>query len=114
MNIMSVLIWLPIVVVVSLASGWFFQQGLIRIVNAPTAKFLRTAPLTASFGMLVIAIYVTCSVFAPIIAPFGESEICLALSSLGRRPIFLERTIWDAMYLQGWFMVPAIQLGLPF
>ena len=75
MNIMSVLIWLPIVVVVSLASGWFFQQGLIRIVNAPTAKFLRTAPLTASFGMLVIAIYVTCSVFAPIIAPFGESEI---------------------------------------
>ena len=78
MNFIAVLVWLPIVVGVSLACGWLFRQGLISIVNEPTAKFLRTAPLTASFGMMVIAIYVACSIFAPIIAPFGESEILSA------------------------------------
>ena len=78
MSLISVLIWLPIVVAVSLGAGWLFRQTLIRLVNAPTAKFLRTAPLTASFGMLIITIYVTCAVFAPLIAPFGESEILSA------------------------------------
>ena len=78
MSLISVLIWLPIVVAVSLGAGWLFRQTLIRLVNAPTAKFLRTAPLTASFGMLTITIYVTCAVFAPLIAPFGESEILSA------------------------------------
>ncbi|MDB2324985.1 ABC transporter permease [Alphaproteobacteria bacterium] len=37
--------------------------------------FLRTAPLTASFGMLVITIYILCAIFAPLIAPYGEAEI---------------------------------------
>ena len=78
MSLISVLIWLPIVVAVSLGAGWLFRQTLIRLVNAPPAKFLRTAPLTASFGMLTITIYVTCAVFAPLIAPFGESEILSA------------------------------------
>jgi peptide/nickel transport system permease protein len=78
MSLISVLIWLPIVVAVSLGAGWLFRQTLMRLVNAPTAKFLRTAPLTASFGMLIITIYVTCAVFAPLIAPFGESEILSA------------------------------------
>lgn len=78
MSLISVLIWLPIVVAVSLGAGWLFRQTLIRLVNAPTAKFLRTAPLTASFGMMIITIYVTCAVFAPLIAPFGESEILSA------------------------------------
>ena len=78
MSLISVLIWLPIVVAVSLGARWLFRQTLIRLVNAPTAKFLRTAPLTASFGMLIITIYVTCAVFAPLIAPFGESEILSA------------------------------------
>ncbi|MDG2466635.1 MAG: ABC transporter permease [Alphaproteobacteria bacterium] len=39
------------------------------------AKVFRTAPLTAGFGMLVIAIYTLCAVFAPLIAPYGEAEI---------------------------------------
>ncbi len=39
------------------------------------AKLLKSAPFTAKFGMAVIALYVFCAVFAPIIAPYGESEI---------------------------------------
>lgn len=36
---------------------------------------IRTAPLTAGFGLFVIGIYAIAGIFAPIIAPFGEAEI---------------------------------------
>jgi len=38
-------------------------------------RLLKTAPLSAWFGMIVIAIYLFCAVFAPWIAPYGEAEI---------------------------------------
>ena len=36
---------------------------------------MRNAPLTASFGMFVILVYVVAAVFAPVIAPHGEAEV---------------------------------------
>jgi peptide/nickel transport system permease protein len=36
---------------------------------------LKKAPISAWFGMLVIAIYIIVAIFAPVIAPFRESEI---------------------------------------
>jgi peptide/nickel transport system permease protein len=36
---------------------------------------LKKAPITAWFGMIVIAIYVIVAVFAPFIAPYGEAEV---------------------------------------
>jgi peptide/nickel transport system permease protein len=36
---------------------------------------LRSAPPTALFGMLVITAYVVIALFAPLIAPYGESEV---------------------------------------
>ena len=36
---------------------------------------LGKAPLTAWFGMVVIAVYAFCAIFAPWIAPYGEGEI---------------------------------------
>jgi peptide/nickel transport system permease protein len=44
-----------------------FTQNAVRL--------LKSAPFTAKFGMAVIAFYVFCALFAPIIAPYGESEI---------------------------------------
>lgn len=38
-------------------------------------KLLRTAPPTAWFGLAVIAVYVVVALMAPIIAPYGETEI---------------------------------------
>lgn len=35
---------------------------------------LKKAPLTAWFGMIVIAIYVFVAVFAPLLAPYGEAD----------------------------------------
>lgn len=42
---------------------------------ARLGRELRKAPPTAWFGMAVIAFYVFIALFAPVIAPYGESEI---------------------------------------
>ena len=42
-------------------------QGILR--------GLWTAPLSAKLGLLIILVYVFVALFAPWIAPFGESEI---------------------------------------
>lgn len=39
------------------------------------SRAFRTAPLTAWFGMITIAIYIIVAVLAPALAPFGEREI---------------------------------------
>ena len=36
---------------------------------------LRSAPFSAWFGMIVVAIYILVAVFAPLIAPYGENQI---------------------------------------
>ena len=64
-----------IVIIASIIAAWLFRAILVRLVGANTAKFIRTAPLTASFGMLVICMYILCAIFAPLIAPYGEAEI---------------------------------------
>jgi len=40
-----------------------------------TKILLRKSPATASFGMIVIAIYILVAIFAPWIAPYGEAEV---------------------------------------
>lgn len=61
----------------ALAAGtaYAFREFLIIIAPVETAKELRTAPLTASFGMFVIFTYAIAGIFAPLIAPFGEAQV---------------------------------------
>ena len=40
-----------------------------------TWAFLKTAPISAWFGMFVIAVYAIGAIFAPWLAPYGEGEI---------------------------------------
>lgn len=57
------------------------EAGDIRVIKARRGKLentwrmLKTAPPSAWFGMIVIAIYLICAIFAPWIAPYGEAEI---------------------------------------
>ena len=57
------------------------SQAPLRIIKARrsllenAARTLKTAPLSAWFGMIVILIYAICAIFAPLIAPYGEAEI---------------------------------------
>ncbi|MCV6576655.1 MAG: ABC transporter permease [Cohaesibacter sp.] len=53
-------------------------------------KLLKTAPVSAWFGMIVILFYVVLMLFAPILAPFGETEI-----------VAYEFEPWSETYLLG-------------
>ncbi|MBG1232704.1 ABC transporter permease [Aestuariivirga litoralis] len=44
-----------------------FTQNVIRT--------LKTAPLSAWFGMIVILIYALVAIFAPLLAPYGEAQV---------------------------------------
>ena len=60
------------------ASGglaYSFREFLVQTLPRDVAKTMRNAPLTASFGLFVILVYVVAAVFAPVIAPYGESEV---------------------------------------
>lgn len=55
--------------------SYAFREFLIALSPLETAKELRTAPLTAAFGMFVVFTYAIAGIFAPWIAPFGEAEV---------------------------------------
>jgi len=74
----GVLVTITIIVgLLGAAAGlaYSFKETLVMVLPREGAKLMRTAPLTASFGLLVIIVYVIAAVFAPVIAPFGEGEI---------------------------------------
>ena len=62
-------------IALSAGTAYAFREFLVIIAPTETAKALRTAPLTASFGMFVIFTYAIAGIFAPMIAPFGEAEV---------------------------------------
>ncbi len=55
--------------------AYSFREFLVQILPREAAKVMRNAPLTASFGLFVIVVYVVAAVFAPVIAPYGEAEV---------------------------------------
>lgn len=63
--------------VLGMAAGvsYAFKEFLVQIASPNLARELRTAPLTASFGMFVILTYAIAGTFAPWIAPHGEAEV---------------------------------------
>ncbi len=57
------------------AAGEVASVALRRTWWDRTWRSLKKAPVTAWFGMIVIACYMVVAVFAPFVAPYGESEI---------------------------------------
>ena len=64
------------------ASAWpwstMFGLGMVQVCAFAAVKYwkdLRRAPASAWFGLIVILVYVMVAATAPIIAPFGETEI---------------------------------------
>jgi len=62
---------------IALAAGtsYSFREFLVVIAPTEMAKELKTAPLTASFGLFVIFTCAICMIFAPVIAPYGQAEV---------------------------------------
>lgn len=63
--------------VLALCAGtaYAFREFLVIVLPSELSKAIKTAPLTATFGLFVIMTYAIAGVFAPIIAPHGEAEI---------------------------------------
>ena len=61
----------------ALAAGvsYAFREFLVATMPTNLSKEIKTAPLTAAFGMFVIFTYAVAGVFAPWIAPYGETEV---------------------------------------
>jgi peptide/nickel transport system permease protein len=63
------------VIALSGGTAYAFREFLIIVLPRDAAKAMKTAPLTASFGLFVIGTYAIAGIFADVIAPYGEAEI---------------------------------------
>lgn len=75
MGFLTGIMWIAIVIAGCGVAAWIFRELLRRTMPEVIAKPARQAPLTASFGVLVILIYIFCAIFADLIAPYGQNEI---------------------------------------
>lgn len=75
MTVLLTLIKIAIVIAAAMALGWLFRQAAVAVTRGDARKELKTAPVTAGFGILVILIYVFVALFAPFIAPYAEREV---------------------------------------
>lgn len=56
-------------------TAYAFREFLVIVLPGEGSKAIKTAPLTATFGLFVIMTYAIAGLFAPIIAPHGEAEV---------------------------------------
>jgi peptide/nickel transport system permease protein len=70
-----VLFLIALAVSLALAGGWGFRRALVLATPMGQTRTIREMPLTAAFGMLVIALYVLIALFAPLLAPYGQHEV---------------------------------------
>ncbi len=79
---------LPLAIILGL--GYALRMIAGRGAPGQIGVLFRAMPLTAAFGMTVILLYIIGAVFAPVIAPYGESEIFDAINQLpGADPRFV-------------------------
>ncbi len=86
------MIFLYIILIFAAAAGfaWLFRAGLVAVLPRNAAMLFGSMPLTASFGLLMVLLYVFMAIFAPVIAPFGEAEVFDKFNALpGDDPRFL-------------------------
>lgn len=57
------------------AAAWLFKLLGVSVGTAWSKKMFRSMPLTASFGLLTILIYIFVAIFAGVIAPYGQEQI---------------------------------------
>jgi peptide/nickel transport system permease protein len=75
MGFLTIIAWVLGISVGSLALGWLFRKAAVAVTSGERKRILRTAPLTACFGIFVILIYFIVAILAPVLAPFPEREV---------------------------------------
>ena len=56
-------------IALSAGTAYAFREFLVIVLPREAAKAMRTAPLTASFGLFVVGVYAIAGIFAPVITP---------------------------------------------
>ena len=74
-NRLPFFVWLVNGVVGFAVMGWLFRYGGRQIGTEFSRRLFRHMPISAAFGLLTIALYLIISLFAPVIAPYGQAEI---------------------------------------
>ena len=64
-----------LIIAASAGLGYCFRAYMVMLLPDNASRFMKSAPLTASFGMLVIIVMIILAVFADVVAPFGERQI---------------------------------------
>jgi peptide/nickel transport system permease protein len=72
---MTLLISLIVGLLLFFGIGWAARLALQAAVPAHHKHSYRDMPLTASFGLAIILIYVLVATLAPVLAPFGEGQV---------------------------------------
>ena len=67
--------------VIFAVAAWLFKQLGKAVGTAGSKKLFRSMPLTASFGILVILVYIVLAVCAQWIAPYGQEEIIAGVAA---------------------------------
>ncbi len=106
MDLLIPILWFVAAIAAAIALGWLFRALLVAVLPGNAARAVRGAPVTATFGMLVVLVYILVALLAPALAPFPEravvggeylpwnSEHLLGTDSLGRD--MLSRMIYGA------------------
>ena len=63
------------VLAAAMGCAWGLRRLLAAMAPPRHRRTLREMPLSAAFGLLVIALYLLVGLLAPLIAPFGEAEV---------------------------------------
>lgn len=71
---------LPLAVLVGI--GWVMRFAVGKSFAGPVGVLFRAMPLTAAFGITVIVLYVLGAIFAPVLAPYGESQVFATINAL--------------------------------
>jgi peptide/nickel transport system permease protein len=72
---MTFALYACLALVAAMALSWAARAGMTLAAPAHLTSTFRTMPLTAAFGLMVIAIYLVVAILAPVIAPFPEREV---------------------------------------
>ena len=72
---LSFLLHCALAITASGLAAFLFRSALRNFTVETLAKPMRQAPLTASFGLLVILLYIFAAIFADALAPYGEAQV---------------------------------------
>jgi peptide/nickel transport system permease protein len=64
-----------VVVLVSAALSWSFRRLILAVAPERYGGLFRSLPLSACFGIMIVAGYLIVAIFAPIVAPYPEDVV---------------------------------------